>query len=144
MCRVPVPIDSGFLCGHTTNYVFPKDKHADIYYLLGLLNSRVVDYYFKYFNNTNHVPIGELKDIPVPKTTKKEQDVIGNLAKIMVELHQKCDSVKENSNGWKILKIEIEKTDRKIDEEIYKLYSLNQEEMKTIEGDSESLIKRSK
>jgi len=41
--------------------------------------------------------------------------------------------VTENSNEWQKLKDEIEKTDRKIDEEVYKLYGLTPGEIKIIE-----------
>jgi len=129
-----VLISKNNLCGHTTNYCFPKNKETDIYYLLGLLNSKLVNYYFKYFNNTNHIPIGEIKAIPTPKAIRLEQDLIGKLVKTMISLEAKISSAAENSNEWDRLKNEIEKTDKKIDEEVYKLYSLTPEEIKIIEA----------
>jgi Alw26I/Eco31I/Esp3I family type II restriction m6 adenine DNA methyltransferase len=129
-----VLVDKNVLCGHTTNYCFPKNKKANIYYLLGLLNSKLVDYYFKYFNNTNHVPVGELKTIPIPETTKLQQTAIGNLAQKLLMLQKKFHIVEENSEKWNSIKSEIEKTDKKIDEEVYKLYGLTQEEIKIVEN----------
>ncbi len=127
-------IDRNVLCGHTTNYCFSKKPEADIYYLLGILNSKIVDYYFKYFNNTNHVPIGELKSIPVPRATKQEQVFIGGLAQKILDFHKQPHTVEENSNEWSNLKSEIEKTDHKIDQEVYKLYGLEPEEIRIVEG----------
>jgi type II restriction/modification system DNA methylase subunit YeeA len=40
---------------------------------------------------------------------------------------------KTNSEKWKSLKSEIEKTDHKIDEEVYKLYGLTEKEIKIVE-----------
>lgn len=42
--------------------------------------------------------------------------------------------MKKDFFNWHKLKSEIEKTDKKIDEEVYKLYGLTPEEIKTVEG----------
>lgn len=39
-------------------------------------------------------------------------------------------------NKWNSIKSEIEKTDRKIDEEVYKLYGLTKEEIEIIEKET--------
>ncbi|MBI4836991.1 MAG: hypothetical protein HY813_01125 [Candidatus Portnoybacteria bacterium] len=49
---------------------------------------------------------------------------------ITKELH----TTEENSNKWERLKSEIEKTDKKIDEEVYKLYGLTPEEIEIVEN----------
>ena len=49
----------------------------------------------------------------------------------------------ENSNKWHELKVEIEKTDRKIDEEVYKLYGLTDEEIKIVENAVKKYKRRS-
>ena len=128
-----VLIDKNILCGHSTNYCFPKKSEIDIHYLLGILNSKIVDYYFKYFNNTNHVPIGELKNVPAPKATEQEQNVIGKLAKKILDLKKQSQLTEKNSNEWEALKNEIAKTDAKIDELVYQLYELTLEEIKIVE-----------
>ena len=122
------------LCGHTTNYLFPKNNDTDIYYVLGLLNSRVVDYYFKYFNNTNHVPVGELKAIPAPTISSSVAKMIGDLAKAMLDLQFKLHAAEENSNEWERLKSEIEKTDQKIDAAVYELYGLTEDDIRAVRG----------
>jgi len=40
----------------------------------------------------------------------------------------------ENASKWERLKSEIEKTDKKIDEEVYKLYGLAEAEIKIVEN----------
>ena len=45
--------------------------------------------------------------------------------------------LEKNSNKWNFLKSEIEKTDKKIDEEVYKLYGLTPEEIAIVEGNNE-------
>lgn len=39
-----------------------------------------------------------------------------------------------HSEKWEGVKSEIEKTDKKIDEEVYKLYRLTEEEIKIVEN----------
>ena len=51
----------------------------------------------------------------------------------MFDLNKKLQKADENSNKWNLLKEEIEKTDKKIDEEVYKLYGLTEEEIKVVE-----------
>jgi len=131
--RIKANIISNVLCGHTTNYCFPINNNINILALLALLNSAVFNYYFKYFNNTNHVPIGEVKKIPVANNFLSKQQNMAKLVDKMLSLSKELRESSENSEKWKSIKSEIEKTDRKIDEEVYKLYGLTPEEIKIIE-----------
>jgi type II restriction/modification system DNA methylase subunit YeeA len=62
-----------------------------------------------------------------------KQKQISDLSKQILELHKKFHGVEENSNEWHELKEEIELTDKKIDVEVYKLYSLTEEEIRVVE-----------
>lgn len=71
------------LCGHTTNYVIPKEIKQK-WFFLGLINSSLINYYFKFFNQTNHVPIGEIKDIPIPPLKHETLiSIVGILSKMI-------------------------------------------------------------
>ena len=52
----------------------------------------------------------------------------------MITLNKKLHETLENSNEWESIKSEIEKTDKKIDEEVYELYGLKSEEIEIIEN----------
>jgi len=125
-------IDRNNFCGHTTNYFFAKDSQSN-FFVLAILNSNPVNYYFKYFNNTNHVPIGEIKNIPFPEASKNEQEEIAKKAKQMLDLQKELRAASASTDKHNSLKREIEKLDREIDGAIYKLYGLTNEEIKTIE-----------
>ena len=127
-----VIIDRNCFCGHTTNYCFAKDSKNN-FFILAILNSKPVNYYFKYFNNTNHVPIGEIKNIPFPEASKNEQEEISQKAQQMLDLNKELRTTSANTDKHNSLKREIEKLDHEIDEAIYKLYGLTNEEIKTIE-----------
>jgi hypothetical protein len=51
----------------------------------------------------------------------------------MLTLHEKLNEADSGSNKWNEIKSEIEKVDRKIDEEVYKLYGLTLEEVTMVE-----------
>lgn len=52
----------------------------------------------------------------------------------MLFLNQKITKSEVNSSEWQRIKEDIAKTDRKIDEEVYKLYGLTEEGIKVVEG----------
>ena len=110
------------LCGHTTNYIIPKkEKGLTIQSTLGLLNSRLFNYYFKFYNQTNHVPIGEIKNIPIPIEIR----VIDNSLKEIVDqiLTQKETDPEADTT-------ELE---HQIDVLVYKLYNLTWEEVQVVD-----------
>ena len=51
----------------------------------------------------------------------------------MLSLQKELREVAEHSEKWERIKSDIEKTDRKIDEEVYRLYELTEGEIKTVE-----------
>ncbi len=65
--RIKGTILKNVICGDTCNVMFSIDRLIDNKTILSILNSKPVNYYFKFFNQTNHVPIGEIKKIPFPQ-----------------------------------------------------------------------------
>jgi len=51
----------------------------------------------------------------------------------MLDLNKQLKNMEEGSNKYIQLKSEIDKTDKTIDEEVYKLYCLEQKEIEIIE-----------
>jgi len=52
----------------------------------------------------------------------------------MISSNKELKNELENSNKWENIKSEIEKTDKQINEEVYKLYGLTNEEIKIVEN----------
>jgi len=111
--RIKGTILENVLCGHTVNYMFSKREDISLEALLGLLNSRLINYYFKFYNQTNHVPIGEIKTIPVPDCFEQTSK---RLEKLVVR------------------RLKGEAVDDKIDVLVYELYGLTDEEIAIVEG----------
>ncbi len=72
-------------------------------------------------------------NIPIYVPSATEQKQVAVLVDKIVELNHSLVKTQANSNDWQKLKDEIVKTDKKIDQEIYKLYGLTDEEIKIIE-----------
>jgi type I restriction-modification system DNA methylase subunit len=112
----------------------------NIFYALAIFNSKYIDYlYRKKVLETSRifpqVKIKYLRNLPFIIGDKSQQDKIADLAKKMLALNKKLREVAENSDQWQKIKDEITRTDKKIDEEVYKLYGLASEEIKIVEGE---------
>jgi hypothetical protein len=116
-------------------------------YLLVLLNSKLISFYFRNKFEGAHVQNNYLQvkkiyssQIPIRKinfSNSKEKAIHDELAKLgkkITNLNKNLQEEEKGSNNYELLKSEIEKTDRKIDEEIYKLYDLAPEDIKIVEG----------
>ena len=116
---------------------FIKSERINLKYLTAILNSKVSFYWLKnkgkQLGDLLQVDKGPLLNIPIYISDKKQQQIIINLVDKMLNLNKTIKEISQNSEKWLSTKSEIEKTDRAIDQEIYKLYGLNEEEIKIVE-----------
>jgi Alw26I/Eco31I/Esp3I family type II restriction m6 adenine DNA methyltransferase len=110
-------VDEDILLGHTTNYFLETKPDYSLYFLCGLLNSKVLNYYFKYFNTTNHLPIGELLDIPIPEYNKEPFEALSSLVSQILAIKEKDPQADTGA------------LEKEIDQLVYKLYELTDEEI---------------
>lgn len=100
--------------------LLPKDSRVDLYEILGLLNSKPVNYYFRnFFKNAKElfpkIPIKYLKEIPIKVTTGK----VGEIAK---KIQREKAIAKDTTT-----------LEQEIDNLVYKLYDLTYDEVKVID-----------
>lgn len=131
----------GHFCAHTTNYLLVKAHDVSQFFLLALLNSKLLDLYFKFFNTTNHLPAREIERLPIrlvdpaDPSQKKIHDDLVALVDRMLELNKKLHTLSEYEAEQKhALEKEIKATDEKIDSLVYDLYGLTEEERKIVES----------
>ena len=85
-----------------------------------MFNSKLFNYYFKFYNQTNHIPIGEIKSIPVPSLEKINHFPFVNLVDYILELKEIGD---ENSiNNFAPNNHIIQLFEEVIDALVYELY----------------------
>ena len=108
-------------------------------YLLGILNSRFIGWYFrKKFqisadDTFPQIMIRDILQLPIPFAGKVQHDKLVSLVVRMLDLHKKKNSMPPSAEREKIER-EIAVTDEKIDEIVYGLYGITEEERKVIEG----------
>lgn len=101
-----------------------ESKTIDLHFYLGILNSKVLYWYFKNINNEfdtlfPKIKVKEFNSLPIPITTNK---IISDKVKEVIKL-------KSSDKNLNNIKVEDE-----IDQLIYKLYELTEEEIKIVEG----------
>ena len=110
-------------------------------YVLGLLNSRLLNFYFRsllgyglnvYPESIEQLPIRRI-DFDNPEEKKMHDDLVA-LVERMLELNKRLrDAVGREREE---LERRIERTDREIDELVYRLYGLTEEEINIVEKQS--------
>ena len=113
------------------------------FYLLGIINSRLITWYHHKRNPKAQkelfpkLLVSDLKNLPIRKidfsnsADKKLHDELVALVDVMLDLNKKIQIAKGSQKDQ--IQRQIEKTDREIDEIVYKLYNTNDEERKVIE-----------
>ena len=116
-------------------------------YLLGILNSNLIAFYFRNKFEEAHVSGGYLRFkkiytslLPIKKLDlnnkqdKEMHDKIVTLVDNIITLNKNL-AVEKNPNSITMLNRQINAVDKQIDALVYKLYNLSDEEIKIIEGD---------
>ncbi|MBW5397372.1 TaqI-like C-terminal specificity domain-containing protein, partial [Brachyspira pilosicoli] len=128
-----------------TTVIFKTNDDIDLKYILALLNSKLLNFYHhKIAKQTGggvyeYVPnvVGKLPVHIVDinnKDDKEMHDKIVMLVDNIIALNKKL-SVEKNPNSITMLNRQINAVDKQIDALVYKLYNLNDEEVKIIEGE---------
>ncbi|GAA8092492.1 class I SAM-dependent DNA methyltransferase [Helicobacter pylori] len=109
---------------NTCNLPYCKEReHAK--FLVGLLNSRLLDWLFRKTSTNNHVNLYELETLPIPQITKSNKPTADKI----IALVDKILALKEKDPKANTLDLEKE-----IDALVYQLYNLTDEEIKIIEN----------
>jgi len=127
---------------------FSNDKTSIIVsgdlYLLGLLNSKVLDFVLKSIASTKRGGYYEYKPMYISKLPirllnfdimeeRAQYDRIAQLVKRAMDLHKELAAAKVPDEKTRVQR-QIDATDKQIDQLVYNLYGLTEEEIKIIEG----------
>lgn len=119
----------------------PRVQDTDVDYALGILNSKLVSWVYV---NTSaiaqkddfpQVHTSALSAIGLPRSNQSQHDRMVNLVQHMLDLHRKLQAA-NSAAAKQRLQREIDATDEKIDNLVYELYGLNEEETRIVEGKS--------
>lgn len=138
-------IDRGkHLCLNNMHVVVPVGINPSPSYLLGTLNSKLLNWFYHTLNPEEGEALAEVKRFNVAKlpivvpdlqiaAQISRHDEIRNLVDRMLALHQQLAKTKSPPDRAS-LELQIAATDRRIDRLIYELYGLTEEEIRIVEG----------
>ncbi len=126
----------------STVYILTSPSN-NLKYLLGILNSKILTFYLQQKLLTNiqgfpQVLMGQLDQLPIPKidlSNSKQKSLHDNIVKLveqMLEAKQKLSAAKTDGELSRLETL-CTSLDRKIDEAVYELYGLTEEEIIIIE-----------
>jgi len=137
-----IDFDNNITLQSIYNLKIKENSNYDIKYILGILNSKLFSFYVKN-NITSYKKLfpqinqNHILNLPIKKINfsliceKKLYNDLINLVDIMIDLNRKLHFAKGSEKDQ--IQKQIEKTDNEIDEIIYKLYGITEEERKIIE-----------
>ncbi len=132
----------GFIFDVAGSSLFPESLE-DIYLILGVLNSTLAHYILKIINPTVNFQVGDLARLPIPR---KSTDRLHELVEKAIELAKK--DAEEDETTWDFIvppewpdgiekvarrHAELAEIERQIDEEVYRLYEISEEDRQAIE-----------
>lgn len=133
----PIFTYTNFDCYVSATFYVIKTERLNQKYLTGLLNSSLIKYWLKNkgkMQGSNfQIDKEPLLNLPLIKPDEKTQNEIAPLVEKVMKLYRDFRNAPANTDKWDWLKNEIDKVERQIDQEIYKLYGLSNEEIKIIE-----------
>lgn len=131
--RMQATYDNGNHYSVNTTYIIPVDDK----YLLGMLNSNLIHYYFS--NISSSIRGGYLRfirqyleKIPIVESVKNKEKIV-QYVDIMLQLNEDLENTKLASQRDQII-TKINHFDNKINELVYRLYGLTEDEIRIVEG----------
>ncbi|NMB67247.1 MAG: DUF559 domain-containing protein [Chloroflexi bacterium] len=140
-----VKVQEDFITNKSMQSILHKDGAPYLDYLLGLINSTLLSWYF--LNKSNiaqrddfpKIVLKETRSLPIrmidfndPADVKRHERMVA-LVENMLGLHKQLAAARSPQEK-ELLQRQIAFTDREIDALVYELYGLTEEEIKIVEG----------
>ena len=106
---------------NSCNYIIPP-KDVDIRYLLGIINSKLVNWYFRCFSTNSNVNGYEVDNLPIPLIAVDSQKQIALLVNQIIK--SKEENIHNNTDDL----------EQQIDNLVYQFFRLTKEEIAIIEA----------
>jgi adenine-specific DNA-methyltransferase len=117
-CGLLIPVTPVY-CGNSTNYILLPDQDlTKYYYLMALCHSRAWNFLFALESSTNHITVRELVRLPIPCDDIRMQKKVALLVKGLLQSQDKTTK---------------SHLQQRLDQLIYQMFGLDQEDIKEIE-----------
>lgn len=122
--------------GNTCGYLY-LNNNDNIYYYLGLLNSKLLNWRYKLTSSNNHILTNELYELPIPIITSKNQDMHDQIVVLVTQMlaakTQQQTAVTERDKNY--LEEKCKNLDTQINNLVYELYGLTEQEIAIVNGE---------
>jgi type I restriction-modification system DNA methylase subunit/predicted type IV restriction endonuclease len=136
-----------FICLNNMHVLVPREDHPDIRYVLGIINSSLMNWYYHSLNPEMGEAFAEVKKtnvdklpILVPDPSSREQiDLHNRIKQLVKEMSEKVSKARSARTDQErtVFTRQIEATDRQIDKLVYELYGLTKDEIAIVESSVE-------
>ncbi len=140
-----VKTEEDFVTNKSMQSILVNENDYSINYLLGILNSKLLSWYFLRISNIAQrddfpkIVLKETRSLPVcsidftKQADKIKHDRMAQLVEQMLTLHKQLHEAK-TGHEQTLLQRRIDATDKQIDKLVYELYGLTEDEIKIVEG----------
>jgi len=130
-------IEENTLCANSTNTIYKVDDNLSLIVTLGILNCKLINFYFKQTSTNTNVTTSEINRIPIPIISNEQQKPIISLVNQILYLKTKNNFPVSDIVSNEIIASYFEKV---IDACVYELYF--EEEIKSAQVDVLELIQK--
>jgi hypothetical protein len=138
-------VEADFVTNKSMQSLLVTDRNYNILYLLGLLNSRLISWYFLSVHSVGRrddfpkIVLKQTRELPfrpidfAKSADKSRHDRMVELVDTMLGLHRQLASARTGDEKT-LIQRQIDATDRQIDRLVYELYGLTEAEIAIVEG----------
>ncbi|MCR4321512.1 MAG: hypothetical protein NUV74_14385 [Candidatus Brocadiaceae bacterium] len=138
-------INNNFIARDNLHIILPKNLNYDLRYAIGIINSKLFLFVYSFMNPEKGEALAQVKKYHVEQlpirtinfqdpSDKARYDQMVALVNQMLELHKQLASARTDHEKTAIQR-QIDATDRQIDQLVYELYGLMEEEIRIVEGE---------
>ena len=122
-CTLLESKNTNFVFLHSTKMLFLLNANI-AKFIVGILNSRIIDWLFRKTSTNNNINIYELESLPIPKITESNKPLCDEIIKCVDKI---LESKAKDST------LDTKELESQIDSLVYKLYNLTNDEIEIIE-----------
>ena len=111
-----------------------KIPDVNLKYILALLNSKLMNFYFRSLSIDKNIKVMFLNQLPIKKPNSLDEKEITNLVNDLLSLNKKLSKNSIKTDEKSKMEEEIIKKENKIDDLIYKIYGLMENEISSVEN----------
>ena len=119
-------VDRGIFCANSVNYVVPEDQRINLKFLLGILNSKLLNFVFSKSSTNSNVNGYEVDHLPIKVVEAQQQAPL-------VKLVNRILAVRRTATDADSCELE-----QAIDRLVYQLYDLTPGEIALVEASGQS------